>query len=630
MKRATIIELGVVDKILPLVSGYLTTYALEDPTVADAWNIDGYDAPIAIDRGTLVTDLEGRHSDVYALSCYLWNMGLVTWLLERLRRTQPQAQFILGGPQVMNHAADYISPHHGNIAVCNTEGEVPFRAFLRELATDEPDLLRVPGLSFWRSGTLVTTEPPPRIRQLDDIPSPFLSGMYPPGKYTFAILETNRGCPYKCGFCFWGAATNSRVNTFALERILRELTWMSENGVVTLFIADANWGILPRDVEITDHIVACARRTGFPLVVAINSAKNKPDRVIQITKTLAHGGLLTSQPVSLQTTDAHVLDVIDRGNIKLEAYAELQRALQADNISSFVEMIWPLPGETLATFRKGLTDLCRSGADTILVYPHLLLHNTPIYDKRSQLGVVTERVPDPAAEADVVVSTDTVARAAYDEGVWTYYAAQLLYNFRGLYYLANWLDASGIITFGDLFAAAAAALRERTASRISQFVSSSVGHLSNYYLLNSGELAHMVLFSHRDEFDDFLLDFVQSQLFSADPGVTAALELDLVARPYIYRSSLRPPRYNFQFLEVDRPRNGFLVCLPSSLEGLIRTLHPDLVPTTNGARLTVELTHPARRKLPFLVGKPLRDNIEYCQTMTLHLREILPEFATVS
>jgi radical SAM superfamily enzyme YgiQ (UPF0313 family) len=627
MKKVTLVELTAFERIIPLASAYLMSYARQDRDISENFDIRIYDAPVTADRNVILADLEREPSDIYALSCYLWNMGLVRWLMDRLGARVPGAQFILGGPQVMNHAASYSVPSQENVSFCNGEGEITFHAYLREFLRDEPELAEVPGLSFWRDGQLVTTDRPPRLTDLDEIPSPFTGGLFEPGKYTFGILETNRGCPYNCGFCFWGAATNSKVNRFSTERVLADITWMSEHGFGTFFLADANWGLASRDVDFTRHMVECRERTGYPMMVSINSAKNKPDRVTEIVQILVEGGLLTSQPISLQSTDEGVLDLINRSNIRPNSYTSLQRSLREHNISSYIEMIWPLPGETLETFRKGVTELCRSQADTILLYPQLLLHNTPIYDNRERFGIKVERVPDAAAEADVVVGTGWVTRDDYETGLWIYYAQECLYNLRGLYYLANYLDRTGQLSFGALFTAVAGFLRDRPDLPLSRFIADSVRGLGLYHLVNTGELAHLILHAERAHFDEQLTEFAAAQSFWADPDARAMFELDLLARPYIYREYPRVPSYRFSRLRVEqRDRRTIEVTVPQAASELLSDL--DLAGRQLGTDLL--LRHPMRRKLALRDDVDSAENFSYCQGMTLHLRELLAEWAPVT
>ena len=50
---------------------------------------------------------------------------------------------------------------------------------------------------------------------------PFLTGAIPmvdaAGNFLYDVgmLETNRGCPYSCSFCYWGGATGQKVRSFS-------------------------------------------------------------------------------------------------------------------------------------------------------------------------------------------------------------------------------------------------------------------------------------------------------------------------------------------------------------------------------------------------------------------------------
>ena len=119
------------------------------------------------------------------------------------------------------------------------------------------------------------------------------------------------------------------------------------------------------------------RRVWLPHDDYLAAAKNKPERVAAITEMLVRGGLMACQPISLQTVTAkRRFKLVQRKNIKEATYTSLQSVLRDKGISSYVELIWPLPGETFETFSDGITRLCRSKADAIIVFPHLVLGNT--------------------------------------------------------------------------------------------------------------------------------------------------------------------------------------------------------------------------------------------------------------
>lgn len=622
-KRVTFVELSVYDNTVPLVSGYLQAYAMQDPDIAAGYEFQFYSRSLHDDPQEMLAELLDHSGDVYAFSCYIWNTGLVRWLLDGLLPLLPDAWFLLGGAQVMNHADEYIPLDTANVVVCNGEGEQPCYEFLRQLLDDRCDLSQVSGVSFRTgSGALVTTDKPPRLRTLDDVPSPFTAGLFDGAEYTFTVLETNRGCPFHCGFCFWGAATNSKVYKFDEDRVRDDIRWIAEHGVTSVFIADANWGLSPRDTELSRHIVRCKEKFGFPTSMVIAAAKNRPERVAQITEILVRGGLVTSQPISLQTVNTEALRLIERENIRETTYTDLQRSLNEKNISSFIEMIWPLPGETLETFKAGIARLCRLDADTLTVYPQLLLHNTSLYDQRDALGIEVERAPDPVAEADVVVATRWVNRRDCEEGTWFYYLVQSLYNARGAYYLARYLDRGGIQSYEDFFTAATG-FCQRSDDEICRFIANSVSTADNYDLLNIGKAAHLVLHSHRHPFDQLLHDFARTQKWWSDPAARCALDLDLVARPYIYREPVREPGVALaeaRLLEVGE--DNLVIALPEALLELPAELGLLSKQAPSSTELCFE--HPGEGKMPVPRHRSVEQNAGYCHVMIQRLRTLLP------
>jgi len=628
MRRSVaLVEVPMYPNTLPLASGYLQAYAQKDPAVAAAYDFTIHSRSVGHPVEELVDELVRLDCDVYGLSCYLWNMRRMSEVLRALLEARPGARFILGGPQVMNHIADYVEPHHENVAVANAEGEATFAAYLAQLLEPEPDLRLVPGLSFWSDGALVDTGKPDRIRELDDIPSPFAAGVFDGKDYTFAVVETNRGCPFRCTYCYWGAATNDKVHRWEIDRVKADLTWISEHGIESVFLADANWGALPRDVELTRHMVECKERNGYPLMINMQAAKNRPDRVTEITEILVEGGMLTSQPVSLQTVSPTALEMVDRANIKESTYVALQRKLQEKQISSYTELIWPLPGETIDSFREGIGRLCGSGANAIVTYPQLLLRNTPMERQRDVLGIETVRVADDASEADVVVGTKWVDRADYEQGVWFYYAVITLYNARAAYHTAGYLDASGACGHAEFLTAASRWFQEHTDDPLCRFFADSIATLGNYDLNNVGKALHMVLHSHRAEVDRLLLDFLRSSPWWEDPVVRTLYEVDLLARPYVYREPAVMPAVPLENVTA-RQQDRYVIAaeLPGAVLPHLRDVR-GLPEADAGGTLQVTVDHRGRRKMPYPRHRSLEHNAAYCQAMMNRAQDIAPAWS---
>src|SRR6185295_515192 len=99
-----------------------------------------------------------------------------------------------------------------------------------------------------------------------------------------ALQETNRGCPYACTFCAWGSASLSKLRQFDERRVVDEMEWMARHKIEFLYNADANWGILPRDVALTEALVAIKEKHGYPQKFRAAFAKNSNETIFQISK----------------------------------------------------------------------------------------------------------------------------------------------------------------------------------------------------------------------------------------------------------------------------------------------------------------------------------------------------------
>ncbi|GGW42143.1 cobalamin-dependent protein [Streptomyces xantholiticus] len=622
MKKVLLVELSVFERMTPLASGYLQAYAMTDSVVRSEYRFERYTTVAKTPRADVIRDLVRSTADVYAFSCYVWNMGLVKAAVDAIRQARPHAQIILGGPQVMSQAGRYLSKTDERTVICNGEGEITFTQYLLALTDSGSGFHEVNGLSFYCDGELVTTPKQPRISNLDDVPSPFLTGIFD-SDYSIAILETNRGCPYHCGFCFWGAATNDRVHRFDEQRVRDEIKWIAKNEILFLFIADANWGMLSRDVDISQHITNCAGDHGAPNVVYFSAAKNKPHAVTKITGIFQDANLIASQPVSLQTLEPSSLDLISRSNIKLSAFAEIQEDLREKQISSYVELIWPLPGETLDSFKRGIGTLCENEAQTVIAYPHLLLNNTPIYHNSEKMGIVSRPAGGGAAEARVVIGTKEASEEDFIEGMYYFYAFHALHNTRSLRTVSRYLVKQSGIQYQDIFSAFAEFLRRQGEDDpILAYMERSVRDADYYDVNNYGLFIHSVVHEHRELFNDHVRRFVQGQDWWGDDKVRALFEIDLLNRPYMYSNTpmdVHPEGFHaLHFL--DRGPRSYTVRVP---EEYMADLADSVQIQTTPADGVFTVEH-KRLQYPFMPTQSRDHSGSYCHGMIEKVGNIMP------
>jgi B12 binding domain len=620
-RRVALVEVAQIPNTFPLASAYLVNYARRHSASAGEYEFDI--------RTFHVTDTSRQiagalaEADVYTFSCYSWNMRRIVEVLAALREARPKAKFLLGGPQVLNSAARYGRADQSNFFVCNGEGEPTIAPFLD---VDDGDYSRVPGLSFFRDGELVTTPPAPQV-DLNTIPSPFLNSPLN-GFFTNYLWETNRGCPFHCTFCVWGQLQDS-ISQFEIERLKEEITWMARQQYMSLHICDANWAMFARDVELAEHIAKCKRDLGVPFIVTASHIKNQPERSLRMARLFADVGIRANPSNALQSLNPETLVTIKRRNTSLGMLEEFQNSLGAEEFGAIAELIWPLPEETLQTLTAGLARIARMRMASALVYPLMLLNNTEMSARRAEHGF--EIVPDAvgAREVEWVVATRQVSRAQCEEGFWFYLAFLMLYNARNLYYTLHYL-ADCDIPYEKVLWDFAAAIQARP---------SSLNELCRRIVIDRnpaldgdtyGLVFGFTLHSHRDEFDALLADFCSSQDWWQRRDVRAVVELDALARPFPFRGRgrFKKPGRAFTELDVEVGDWQFAATLPEEVyQALRRDVEVGELTAPRSGPLVVDHR---RDQLP-LGARRDEAEIGYLLTSILaNVRTICPRFSALT
>ena len=160
---------------------------------------------------------------VWLFSNYVWTVKNSLEISAAIKEIDPGNIIIHGGPSTPKYPETnrsfLFSNQQVNFAVIG-EGEITAAELLKKLITyldnrkgDLNDFDQILGISYLQNGEAVRTEDRPRIDNLDGIPSPYLTGVYDQlyKKIRAAIVETNRGCPYRCAFCDWGSLTSQKI-----------------------------------------------------------------------------------------------------------------------------------------------------------------------------------------------------------------------------------------------------------------------------------------------------------------------------------------------------------------------------------------------------------------------------------
>ncbi len=366
-------------------------------------------------------------ADVVGFSTYVWNIKISLEIARRLKALRPEVLIIFGGPQVPDRSEAFLRANPFIDVVANGEGEQTFLSLLEAFPGN--DWSAIPGISYLAAdGAFVCQPKGGRLREIETLPSPYLSGVFKPlmaanpDEIWIVLWETNRGCPFSCTFCDWGSATASKVFAFDLERIKGEIAWFAEQRVEFVFCCDANFGILGRDVEIARAVADSKQATGYPKALSVQNTKNATERAYATQKVLADAGLNKGVVLSMQSVSAITLEQIKRQNIALKGYEELQRRFTRDRIETYSDLILGLPGETFDSFADGVSRLIENGQHNRIQFNNLsILPNAemgdPAYQAKYGMVTIETRVHNIhgtlAVEADGIYETQDLVIATH-------------------------------------------------------------------------------------------------------------------------------------------------------------------------------------------------------------------------
>lgn len=332
-------------------------------------------------------------ANIVFFSTYIWNIKISLEIAKRIKKNKPQIITVFGGPEIpVNDTEKFLQKNPQVDIGCIGEGEKSFLSILENYATANWE--KIPSICYLnRQKKLVRTCVSARISNLDEIPSPYVSGVFEPliktnpDEQWIGLWETNRGCPFRCTYCVWGSDTQNKVSTHPLEKLYKEVDWFSQHKIEFIFCCDANFGILPRDIDIVKYIANNKKKYGYPKALSVQNTKNSSQRVYNIYKLMSDVGLSKGVSLSLQSVNPETLKSIKRTNISITIFHELQKKFNESNIETFTDIILALPEETYESFVSGASSVIENGQHNRIQFINLsILTNSemdnPKYQKK--------------------------------------------------------------------------------------------------------------------------------------------------------------------------------------------------------------------------------------------------------
>ena len=336
--------------------------------------------------------------DILGMSNYVWNHRVSLEMFRMLSKKNPFALKIWGGqnfPMDLRDQKKFLNEFPEVDVYVPLEGEIGFSNVVEKvLLADSKEEVREKVLSspidnclfLGLDGKLQYHFTENRIKNLDEIPSPYITGLM--DKFfddrLSPMLQTNRGCPFKCTFCVDGGDDVNIINSFTLLRVYSDIDYIVTHiskKMHDLEISDLNFGMYPRDIKICQHLAKRKKTYDFPHNIHVTTGKNNKERIIKAIECLSSSIRLC---MSVQSMDTEVLKNIRRGNISVDEMMGLAPAIKNSGLSTTSEIILGLPGETFEAHLRSLRALLSAKMDHVVVYSCMLL-------KGSQMDLPEQR-----------------------------------------------------------------------------------------------------------------------------------------------------------------------------------------------------------------------------------------------
>jgi len=337
------------------------------------------------------TYLKKNQPQIVCFSIYVWNTDLSRKFAFAIREKFPDTIIVAGGPSIplKGQCAENFKIHQSGLDFWIWgEGEHAFVELFQNLKDhnfNKESFIKSKTLShnvgYFSDDKLIAGNTLPRITELDQIPSPYTSGLCDKffGKKLIPTVETNRGCPYACTFCQEGDLYFNKIRFFSRENVHKELEYIaqraknSDRNFGQIMIVDSNFGMFDEDMVTSQKIADLMDKYNWPHHLMISTAKNTKKRIVEISKLMK--GSVTPA-ASVQSTDPSVLKAIKRTNLPFEDIISVAKTTDEDGALSHSEIILCIPGDSKKAHFKSVMDVIEAGISSIRLYQYSLLPGT--------------------------------------------------------------------------------------------------------------------------------------------------------------------------------------------------------------------------------------------------------------
>ena len=309
---------------------------------------------------------------IVGFGVYIWNVLQTTAVLRLLKNQRPAIRVVLGGPEVSHEVDEQdivgLADH-----VITGWGDVSFPKLCRALLHGPQPLMKI-----------MAGEQPP----LDQIALPYAEYTDADLAHRLLYVEASRGCPFKCEFCL--SSLDKTAWAFELEAFLAAMQVLHQRGARNFKFVDRTFNLkIDASVRILQFFLD---RLSDDLFVHFEVIPDQlPDRLKAMIAQFPPGVLQFE--VGIQSFNVEVQQRISRKQDNDKTEANLRWLVNNSQAHLHTDLIFGLPGETLASFAAGFDRLHSLGPHEIQLGILKRLRGTPIARHTAEYGMVYDAGP---------------------------------------------------------------------------------------------------------------------------------------------------------------------------------------------------------------------------------------------
>ncbi len=311
----------------------------------------------------LVKKITEKKADIICFSLYVWNRHLLVQVAKCIKKAYPNILLLAGGTEVTAAPKTFTN-----------DSENPFDCIV---AGEGENAVSAIVCDYIKSG-----EKPKNLIEyssvcnLEEITSPYLDGTLDASKYSGALWELARGCPYSCSYCYESKG-EKKVRYMPRKRLYEELDFFVKNDVKQVFVLDPTYNVdKNRALDMLRTIEKKAPDIFFHF-------ECRPE-FIDIKLARAFSQIPCSLQIGLQSSNEKVLSLVNRSFNKKDFIRNIGLLNETGAVFGF-DLIYGLPGDSYEGFMKSIDFALELYPNHLELFQLAVLPGTDLFDRAGEL-----------------------------------------------------------------------------------------------------------------------------------------------------------------------------------------------------------------------------------------------------